>query len=61
MVCFGLKCVRTIETLEQGVKYLRSVLILNFEHISHLVQVFELLTLNGEMPARLFLLKSQGQ
>ena len=35
----------TIETLEQGVKYVRSgVFIVNFEHISHLVLVFLLLT-----------------
>ena len=33
----------TTETLEQGVKY---VFIVNFEHISHLVLVFLLLTLN---------------
>ena len=30
----------TIETLEQGVKYVQSVFIVNFEHISHLVLVF---------------------
>ena len=46
-----------IETLEQGVKYVQSqqsqsqrrrsgVFIVNFEHISHLVLVFLLLTLN---------------
>ena len=41
----------TIETLEQGVKYVQSqwrrsgVFIVNFEHISHLVLVFLLLTL----------------
>ena len=35
----------TIETLEQGVKYV------NFEHISHLVLVFLLLTLNMQLPA----------
>ena len=33
----------TIETLEQGVKY---VFIVNFEHISHPVLVFLALTLN---------------
>ena len=41
----------TIETLEQGVKKWRQwrrsgVFIVNFEHISHLVLVFLLLTLN---------------
>ena len=37
----------TIETLEQGVKYVQSgVFIVNFEHISHLVLVFLLLTLS---------------
>ena len=52
----------TIETLEQGVKYVKvnkknntperrhwrrfGVFIVNFEHISHLVLVFLLLTLN---------------
>ena len=51
----------TIETLEQGVKYLKKltmktpersqcrgsvVFIVNFEHISHLALVFLLLTLN---------------
>ena len=40
----------TIETLEQGVKYVHwrrsGVFIVNFEHISHLVLVFLLLTLN---------------
>ena len=39
----------TIETLEQGVKYhcrRSGVFIVNFEHISHLVLVFLLLTLN---------------
>ena len=36
-----------IETLEQGVKWRRSgVLIVNFEHISHLVLMFILLTLS---------------
>ena len=37
-----------IETLEQGVKYgrLSGVFIVNFEHISHLVLVFLLLTLS---------------
>ena len=43
----------TIETVEQGVKYVQSlqwrgsgVFIVNFEHISHLALVFLLLTLN---------------
>ena len=40
----------TIETLEQGVKYVQwcrsGVFIVNFEHISHLVLVFLLLTLS---------------
>ena len=41
----------TIETLEQGVKYVQSwrrfgVFIINFKDISHLVLVFLLLTLN---------------
>ena len=42
----------TIETLEQGVKYVRhhwrhsGVFIVNFEHISQLALVFLLLTLN---------------
>ena len=37
-----------IKTLEQGVKWRRSVVfIVNFEHISHLVLVFLLLTLNN--------------
>ena len=39
----------TIETLEQGVKYVQrrsGFFIVNFEHISHLVLVFLLLTLN---------------
>ena len=45
----------TIETVEQGVKYVQSkipswrrsgVFTINFEHISHLVLVFLLLTLN---------------
>ena len=42
-----------IETLEEGVKYVQlchwrrsSIFIVNFEHISHLVLVFLLLTLN---------------
>ena len=36
-----------IETLEQGVKWRRSgVFIVNFEHISHLVLVFLVSTLN---------------
>ena len=34
----------TVETLEQGVKY--GIFIVNFEHISHIVLVFLLLTLN---------------
>ena len=55
--CSGL----TIETLEQGVKYVQSlktqggrhrrlsgVFIVNFEHISYLVLVFLLLTLNSK-------------
>ena len=41
----------TIETLEQGVKYKSGVFIVNFEHISHLVLVFLLLTLNMQLPA----------
>ena len=43
----------TIETLEEGVKHVQlchwrrsSIFIVNFEHISHLVLVFLLLTLN---------------
>ena len=37
----------TIETLEQGVKRGRSgIFIVNFEHISHLVLLFLLLTLS---------------
>ena len=36
----------TIETPEQGVKYVQSAFIVNFEHISHLVLVILLLTLN---------------
>ena len=37
----------TVETLEQGLKYVQSdVFMVNFEHISHLVLVFLLLTLN---------------
>ena len=39
----------TIETLEQDVKYVQirsGVFIVNFEHISHLVLPFLLLTLN---------------
>ena len=36
----------TIETLGQGVKYVQSFFIVNFEHISYLVLVFLLLTLN---------------
>ena len=37
-----------METLEQGVKYVQScgIFIVNFEHISHLVLMFLLLTLN---------------
>ena len=55
--CSGL----TIEALEQGVKYVQSlktqgqrhgrrsgVFIVNFEHISYLVLVFLLLTLNSK-------------
>ena len=51
----------TIETLEQGVKYVQSlktqggrhrrlsgVFIVNFEHISYLVLIFLLLTLNSK-------------
>ena len=41
----------TIETLEQGVKRRSGVFIVNFEHISHLVLVFLLLTLNMQLPA----------
>ena len=44
-----------IETLEQGVKYVQwrrsDVFIVNFEHISRLVLVFLLLTLNMQLPA----------
>ena len=36
----------TTETLEQGVDYRSGVFIVNFEHISHLVLVILLLTLN---------------
>ena len=40
----------TIGTLEQGVKYVQwrrsGIFIVNFEHISHLVLLFLLLTLN---------------
>ena len=35
-----------IETLKQGVKYVQSVFIVNFEYISYHVLVFLLLTLN---------------
>ena len=37
-----------METLEQGVKYVRrsGIFIVNLEHISHLALVFPLLTLN---------------
>ena len=35
-----------IEKLEQGMKYVQSTFIVNFEHISHLVLVFLLLTLS---------------
>ena len=35
-----------IETLEQVVKYVQSLLIVNSEYISHLVLAFLLLTLN---------------
>ena len=38
-----------------------TVFIVNFEHISHLVLVFTLLTLNSEILARILLLSSQGQ
>ena len=38
-----------------------SVLILNFEHISHLVQLIALSTLNDETLARLLLLQYQGR
>ena len=48
----GITCSKlTTETLEQGVKYVQSslrrsgVFIVNFEHISHPVLVFRLLTL----------------
>ena len=45
----------TIETLEQSAKYVQwcrsDVFIVNFEHISHLVLVFLLLTLSRKMPA----------
>ena len=36
----------TIDTLEQGVQYVQSIFIVNFEHISDLVLVFLLLTLS---------------
>ena len=45
----------TIETLELGVKYVQwrcsGIFIVNFEHISYLVLVFLLLTLNMLLPA----------
>ena len=41
----------TIETLEQGVKYVHWCVIVNFEYILHLVLVFLLLTLRRQMPA----------
>ena len=55
----------TIETLEEGVKYVKVIdkdtrtttmasfwyLYVNFEHISHIVLVFLLLTLNMQLPA----------
>ena len=57
----------TIETLEQGVKYVQSyqwhcsgVFIVNFDHISHLVLVFLLLTLSKQMPAGYTIQKSAG-
>ena len=40
----------TIETLQEGVKYV-TVNFVNFEHISHFVLVFLLLTLRREMLA----------
>ena len=40
-----------MKTLEQGVKYVKSQqCIVNFEHISHLVLMFLLLTLNMSIP-----------
>ena len=45
----------TIETIEKGVK-LFGVFIVNFEHISHFVLVFLLLTLNMWMPTGLMFL-----
>ena len=59
----------TIETLEQGVKKCSklqikiperrqwrrsSIFIVNFEHISHIVLLFPLLTLNMQLPADLW-------
>ena len=42
-------CLKSIiETLEKDVKYVQSVLIINFELISHLLLVFLLLTLKTE-------------
>ena len=35
----------TVKTLDKGVKYIQNVLIVNFDHISHIVLVFSLLTL----------------
>ena len=48
----------TIETLEQDVKY--GVFIANFEHISYLVLVFRLLTLNIWLPAGIIVPHSLG-
>ena len=42
-------------------KLTMSVFIVNFEHNSHHVLVFALLTLNSELPPRIQLLQSQGQ
>ena len=36
----------TVETLEQSVKYVQMANGINFEHVSHLILVFLLLTLN---------------
>ena len=41
----------TLVTVEQGVKYVQSLFIANFEHSLHLVLVFLLLTLSRYMPA----------
>ena len=43
----------TINTPERGHWHRSGVFIVNFEHISHLVLVFLLLTLNMQLPARM--------